>query len=80
MRCCKVRELAREFGLPNWDAAASPCLRSRLAFGVEATSTRLRMVEESEKLLRGVLPLANSSNLRVRLLAMSGSAAVGECC
>ena len=32
-----VRRAARHLGLPNWDAAASPCLRSRLAIGVEAT-------------------------------------------
>lgn len=33
----EVRELAKFLGLPNWNTAASPCLRSRLQFGVEAT-------------------------------------------
>jgi len=33
----QVRALAKEFGLFNHDYAASPCLRSRLAFGVTGT-------------------------------------------
>ncbi|RLN86900.1 hypothetical protein BBJ28_00016552 [Nothophytophthora sp. Chile5] len=33
----EVRNVAKYLGLPNWNAAASPCLRSRLQFGVEAT-------------------------------------------
>jgi PP-loop superfamily ATP-utilizing enzyme len=33
----EVRALAKEMELENWNHAASPCLRSRLAFGVEAT-------------------------------------------
>lgn len=33
----EVREVAKYLGLPNWNTAASPCLRSRLQFGVEAT-------------------------------------------
>ena len=33
----EVRDVAKFLGLPNWNAAASPCLRSRLQFGVRAT-------------------------------------------
>jgi hypothetical protein len=36
----EVRDVAKYLGLPNWNAAASPCLRSRLQFGVEATQVR----------------------------------------
>lgn len=43
---CQVRAVSRELGLPNWNHAASPCLRSRLAFGVEATPERLVVVEK----------------------------------
>ena len=32
----RVRELARAAGLSNWNLAAAPCLRSRLAAGVPA--------------------------------------------
>lgn len=42
----KVRAVSRELGLPNWNHAASPCLRSRLAFGVQATPERLQLVEQ----------------------------------
>ncbi|CAI5962241.1 unnamed protein product, partial [Closterium sp. NIES-65] len=45
-----VRAVARAAGLPNWDLAASPCLRSRLAFGVEATASTLMLVERAEKM------------------------------
>ena len=41
----EVRKLAKHLGLPNHNYAASPCLRSRLAFGVEATSDHLRKIE-----------------------------------
>ena len=33
----EVREASRELGLPNWNFAASPCLRSRLALNVEVS-------------------------------------------
>lgn len=42
----QVRAVSRELGLPNWNHAASPCLRSRLAFGVQATPERLVLVEK----------------------------------
>lgn len=41
-----MRAVSRELGLPNWSHAASPCLRSRLAFGVQATPDRLMVVEQ----------------------------------
>lgn len=56
-------------GLLNWDYAASPCLRSRLEFGVEATAEHLARVEEGERRARTILGLAPQANLRVRYLA-----------
>ena len=64
----EVREMAREQGLPNWDAAASPCLRSRLQLGVEATPARLAAVELAEEIVRAGLALGAHQTLRVRLL------------
>ncbi|KAI9919013.1 hypothetical protein PsorP6_011977 [Peronosclerospora sorghi] len=64
-----VRDVAKYLGLPNWNAAASPCLRSRLQFGVEATKHHLRQVEKAEDFLRTLLCLTPQMNLRVRLLA-----------
>lgn len=34
----EVREVSRELELPNWNFAASPCLRSRLALNVEVSN------------------------------------------
>lgn len=64
----QVRELSRALGLPNWDYAASPCLRSRLAYGVPATSENLRRIEQAELRVRAHLQLQPGDNLRVRHL------------
>jgi uncharacterized protein len=48
----EIRELARQAGVPVWDRPASPCLASRLAYGVEVTPERLAVVERGETALR----------------------------
>ena len=58
------QSLARVAGLPNWSAAASPCLRSRLAIGVEATAQALTRVGEVEEKVRGI-PLRGGESERV---------------
>ncbi|WP_168565308.1 ATP-dependent sacrificial sulfur transferase LarE [Crateriforma spongiae] len=58
-----VRQVADHFGLENADLPASPCLASRLAYGVSVTPERLAMVESAEDWLRG----QGFSDLRVRL-------------
>jgi uncharacterized protein len=58
-----VREASRQLGLPDWDAPASPCLSSRVLYGLEITPTRLRQVEEGETFLRSV---GVKGDLRVR--------------
>ena len=65
----QVRIAAKHLGLPNWNYAASPCLRSRLALGVQATEKHLKMVEEGETFVRNVLGLGLDRNLRVRFLS-----------
>ncbi|KAL7532312.1 hypothetical protein ACHAXR_004555 [Thalassiosira sp. AJA248-18] len=65
----QVRQAAKYLGLPNWNAAASPCLRSRLAMGVTATEDHLRAVELAEEFVRRVLELDETVNARVRMLA-----------
>eukprot|EP00522_Entomoneis_paludosa_P015818 CAMPEP_0172455520 /NCGR_PEP_ID=MMETSP1065-20121228/12109_1 /TAXON_ID=265537 /ORGANISM="Amphiprora paludosa, Strain CCMP125" /LENGTH=380 /DNA_ID=CAMNT_0013207981 /DNA_START=91 /DNA_END=1233 /DNA_ORIENTATION=+ len=69
----KVRAAAKHLGLSNWNYAASPCLRSRLALGVPATAQHLKRVEEAERFVRQELRhiLDETSNLRVRLLAQN---------
>jgi PP-loop superfamily ATP-utilizing enzyme len=58
--CCQldkasVRRLARVAKLPNWNLAAAPCLRSRLATGVPATTQTLGDVEAAEAAVREAL-------------------------
>ena len=48
-----VRRVARELGLPTWDAPAAPCLSSRIRFGLPVTEARLRQVERAEEIVRG---------------------------
>jgi uncharacterized protein len=62
----EVRELAREWGLPVWDKPASPCLSSRIAYGVEVTPERVSRVDAAEQWLRETLGIRE---LRVRLEA-----------
>lgn len=47
-----VRALSRRAGLPTWDQPASPCLSSRLPYGLAVTPDRLRQVERAEELIR----------------------------
>ena len=47
-----VRALSRRAGLPTWDAPASPCLSSRIAYGTQVTIKRLRQVETGEEIMR----------------------------
>ena len=47
-----VREIARYWELPVWDKPASPCLSSRIAYGVPVTVSRLKRIDQAERLLR----------------------------
>lgn len=58
-----VRDLARLWDLPVWDKPATPCLSSRLAYGLEVTPERLARVDAAERFLRETFDLRE---LRVR--------------
>jgi uncharacterized protein len=58
-----VRALAQHWGLPVWDKPATPCLSSRIAYGLEVTPERVGRVDQAERFLRQALGLAE---LRVR--------------
>ncbi len=47
-----IRALAHEAGVPVWDRPASACLASRIAYGLEVTPERLRVVEQAEEAVR----------------------------
>jgi len=58
-----VRAAARLLDIPIWDAPASPCLSSRVRYGLAITPVRLRQVEAGEALLRAI---GVTGDLRVR--------------
>ena len=47
-----IRNMSRELNLPTADIPASPCLASRLTYGLEITEQRLKQIEEAEDFLR----------------------------
>ncbi len=49
-----IRQLSREMNLPTADVPASPCLASRIAYGLQITAERLEQVEKAEDLLRSL--------------------------
>lgn len=49
-----VRELARRLGLSVAEKPSSPCLSSRVAYGVEVTPERLQQVEQAEAAMRAL--------------------------
>ncbi len=55
----EIRQLAREWGISAAEKPSTPCLASRIAYGVEITPERLRRVELAEKYLAelGLTPL-----------------------
>jgi pyridinium-3,5-biscarboxylic acid mononucleotide sulfurtransferase len=59
-----IREVARWYGLPNWNKPASPCLSSRIPYGEGITIEKLRQVEEAENLLNKF----GFDDVRVRLI------------
>lgn len=63
MTKAEIRERARELGWSWWDRPASPCLSSRLPYGIAVTPERLRQVERAEA---GLRDLGIRGNLRVR--------------
>ncbi|HBH50827.1 MAG TPA: ATP-dependent sacrificial sulfur transferase LarE [Planctomycetaceae bacterium] len=58
-----VRALARHWGLSAWDKPATPCLSSRIAYGLEVTPERVSRVDRAEQFLRTTLGVRE---LRVR--------------
>jgi uncharacterized protein len=49
-----IRSKSREFNLPTADIPASPCLASRVTYGLEVTEQRLGQIDEAEDFLRSL--------------------------
>lgn len=50
----EIRELSRQAGLPTADQPASPCLASRIPYGLEVTERRLKQIDQAEDVLRSL--------------------------
>ncbi len=48
----EIRRLSKEQGIETWDKYSSPCLSSRLPYGEKISLESLKMVGESERILR----------------------------
>ncbi len=48
----EIRELSKNYNLPTWNKPASPCLSSRIAYGIPVSIERLSKVERGEEILR----------------------------
>lgn len=57
-----VRRIAQHWQLEVWDKPATPCLSSRVIYGLEVTPERLARIDQAEILLRGL----GMENVRVR--------------
>jgi uncharacterized protein len=69
----QVREISHRWQLPTWDRPASPCLSSRIAYGIQITPARLARVDQAEQAVRRALDAAGIQvhDLRVRDLGDS---------
>jgi len=47
----ELRQIAKHFGLSNWDKPASPCLSSRIPYNHDITLRKLKQVEAAEDIL-----------------------------
>jgi uncharacterized protein len=63
-----VRAVSRIWSLPTWDKPATPCLASRIRYGLEVTGHRLVRVDRAETAARALLTAAGIpvTDLRVR--------------
>ena len=59
----EIRLRSRALGLPTWQQPSSPCLSSRLPYGIGVTADRLAQVERAERAVRA---LGVEGDLRVR--------------
>lgn len=63
-----VRAISRLWSLPTWNKPATPCLASRIRYGLEVTSYRLARVDRAEAAARAIISGAGIpvTDLRVR--------------
>ncbi len=48
----EIRAIAKDLNLPNYNKPASPCLATRIPYGIKITTEALKMVAEAEAFIR----------------------------
>jgi pyridinium-3,5-biscarboxylic acid mononucleotide sulfurtransferase len=71
-----VRQLSREWQLPTADQAASPCLSSRVAYGIPITTARLARIDAAEQNVREALARHGITTVDLRVRDLDGQARV----
>jgi uncharacterized protein len=71
-----VRAVSRLWSLPTWDKPATPCLASRIRYGLEVTGHRLARVDRAEATVRALLTAAGIPVTDLRVRDLGGAARV----
>lgn len=71
-----VRAVSRLWSLPTWDKPATPCLASRIRYGLEVTGYRLARVDRAETAVRDLLTAAGIPVTDLRVRDLGGAARV----
>jgi uncharacterized protein len=71
-----VRAVSRLWSLPTWDKPATPCLASRIRYGLQVTPARLARVDRAETAVRTLLAGAGITVTDLRVRDLGGTARV----
>jgi pyridinium-3,5-biscarboxylic acid mononucleotide sulfurtransferase len=71
-----VRELSRVWQLPTAEQPASPCLSSRVAYGIPITPARLARIDAAEQAVRRALARHGITTVDLRVRDLGGRARV----
>jgi pyridinium-3,5-biscarboxylic acid mononucleotide sulfurtransferase len=50
----EIRSIAKQLGLRNWDKPATPCLSSRIPYGIKVTKETIEKIDKCETFLKGL--------------------------
>lgn len=72
----QVRSISKHWGLLGYDRPASPCLSSRVAYGIEISADRLARIDRAETAVRDALRDLEMGSYEVRVRDLGSSVRV----
>ncbi|MGD9579881.1 MAG: ATP-dependent sacrificial sulfur transferase LarE [Vampirovibrionia bacterium] len=48
----EIRQISKELKLPNFDKPSTPCIASRIPYGIEITTKNLKQIEKAERFIK----------------------------